>query len=378
MSSTKNNPIRAEPIRRNYRVGTLEKALDVLEAIERAVTPVSAQELALATGVQRTAVYRLLSTLAVRGYVQRLPDSRYTISSRRRRLSFGYMAPLSGNAFREQLLHGLSNETALGCVDFTTLHNEEGDSAAALLNVQELIDRRVDLAIMFQPVGAVGLMVADRFANADIPLIAVETPVPGAFYFGANNYQAGRLAGGALGRFSAQRWKGTYDRIVLIESSLSSPSVQARVTGVLEGLSATIGPVPESRVIHLDGRGHLEESRHGMAELLRKHGRQTRFLISGFNDLAALGSLQALRQAGREEHAAVVGQNASTESHAELRNPRSRLIMSVAYFPERYGVKLVRLGLSVVNREAVHPALYTGHLALTCANIDQYYPRGKR
>lgn len=378
MSSINNNLLRREPARRKYRVGTLEKALDVLEAIERAEHPAGAQELAVATGVQRTAVYRLLSTLEGRGYVQRLPDGRYTLSTRRRRLSFGYMAPLGGTAFREELLRGLSRETARASVDLTTLHNEEADAEAALRNAQELIRQRVDMALMFQPVGAVGLVVADRFASAGIPLIAVETPVPGAFYFGANNYQAGRLAGTALGKFSALRWKGTYDRIVLIESSLSSPSVQARVTGVLEGLRSAIGPVPESRVIHLDGRARLEESRQGMAELLRKLRKPMRLLISGFNDLAALGALQALREAGCEEHAAVVGQNASTESHAELRNPRSRLIMSVAYFPESYGVKLVQLGLSVVNREALQPAVYIGHLALTCANIDQYYPRAKR
>jgi len=43
----------------------------------------------------------------------------------------------------------------------------------------------------------------------------------------------------------------------------------------------------------------------------------------------------------------------------------------VAYFPERYGGKLVQLGMSVANREAVPPAVYTGHLLLTRANIDR-------
>ena len=370
------NKVKKEPKRR-YRVGTLDKALDVLEAIERAPGPAGIQQLALATGVQRTAVYRLLSTLEGRGYVRRLPDKRYTLYARRRRLSFGYMAPLGGNRFREELVRGLGDAAIESRVELTALDNAESDSEAALTNAQQLIGQRVDLAVMFQPVGAVGHVVADRFAAAGIPLISVETPVPGAFYFGANNYQAGRLAGRALGKFSAESWKGAYDRIVLVESSLSSPSVQARVTGVLEGLREVLGGVPESRVIHLDGRAHLEESRQGVAELLRKFRKPMRLLISGFNDLAALGALRALREAGCEEQAAVVGQNASGESHAELRNSRSRLIMSVAYFPERYGAKLVQLGLSVVTREAVPPAVYTEHLALTHANIDQYYRRSR-
>ncbi len=358
-----------------YRVGTLDKALDVLEAIEHASSAVTIQQLALSTGVQRTAVYRLLSTLESRGYIQRLPDKRYTVSARRRRLSFGYLAPLSGNYFRDDLLRGMRDAASLARVELMALDNAEGDSASALANAQQLIGQQVDLAVMFQPVGAVSHVVADRFANAGIPLIAVETPVPGAFYYGANNYQAGRLAGRALGKFSAEKWKGTYDRVVLVESSLSSPAVQARVTGVLEGVREVLGGVPESRVIHLDGRAHMEASHARVAELLRKLRTPMRLLISGFNDLAALGALQALREAGCEELAAVVGQNASKECHAELRNPRSRLIMSVAYFPERYGEKVVRLGLSIVGKEAVPPAVYTEHTALTYANIDQYYRR---
>ena len=372
------NDYRVEDPQRRYRVGTLEKALDVLEAIEHAAGPASIQQLALSTGVQRTAVYRLLSTLESRGYILRLPDKRYVLSARKRRCSFGYMAPLGGNSFREDLVRGMREAAAQKRVELTALDNAESDADAALLNAQKLIGQHVDLAVMFQPVGAVGHVVADRFANAGIPLIAVETPVPGAFYFGANNYQAGRLAGRALGKFSAERWKGSYDRIVLVESSLSNPSVQARVTGVLEGVREVLGGVPESRVIHLDGRAHLEESRQGVAELLRKFRKPMLLLISGFNDLAALGALQALREAGCEEFAAVAGQNASGESHAELRNPQSRLIMSVAYFPERYGDKVVRLGLSVVNREAVPPAVYIEHTALTHANFDRYYRRVPR
>ncbi len=364
--------------RRRYQVGTLEKALDLLEAIEAAGSPCGVQELTRATGVQRTAVYRLLSTLESRGYILRLADKRYTVSARRKRFTFGFVAPLSGNSFREDLYRGLRDAAEQARVDLQALDNAEGDSEAALQNAQTMIDRHVDVAIMFQPVGSVGLVVADRFSAAGIPLIAVEAPVPGAFYFGANNYQAGRLAGAALGRFAVDRWAGAYDRVVLVESSLSSPSVQARVTGVLEGLRQVLGEVPESRAIHLDGRAHMEESQRGVADLLRKLRKPARLLISGFNDLAALGALRALREAGREEDAAIAGQNAATESHAELRNPRSRLIASVAYFPERYGVKLVQLGMSVANREAVPPAVYTGHVLLTRANIDQHYPRPRK
>jgi ribose transport system substrate-binding protein len=94
-----------------------------------------------------------------------------------------------------------------------------------------------------------------------------------------------------------------------------------------------------------------------------------------FNDQTAIGALEAVRAAGREADVAIVGQNATKESWEEIRDRDSRFIASVAYFPERYGEKLVRLARSILNREPVPPAVYTDHLVLDSRNIDRYYGR---
>jgi len=52
-----------------YRVLTLDKGLSVLEVLERGSTPPGMQEIALATSIQRAAVFRLLYTLERSGYV---------------------------------------------------------------------------------------------------------------------------------------------------------------------------------------------------------------------------------------------------------------------------------------------------------------------
>jgi DNA-binding IclR family transcriptional regulator len=122
--------------------------LHVLEAIEHAGVPAGIRQLALSTGVQRTAVYRLLSTLESRGYILRLPDKRYIFSALMRRRSFGYMAPLAGNSFREDLVRGMRDAAAQTRVELTALDNAESDSAAALLNAQKLIGQGVDLAVL--------------------------------------------------------------------------------------------------------------------------------------------------------------------------------------------------------------------------------------
>ena len=74
---------------------------------------------------------------------------------------------------------------------------------------------KVDLVIEFQTDEHVAPIVAAKYREANIPLIAIEVPHPGATYFGANNYEAGLIGGRHLGRWAKQHWHGDVDEIVL-------------------------------------------------------------------------------------------------------------------------------------------------------------------
>jgi ribose transport system substrate-binding protein len=373
MSQKKARPPSLPPAR--YAVGTLEKGLAILELLEKGAGPLSIQEITEATGIQRAAVFRLLCTLQSRSYVERLDNKKYRSTSRRRRIQIGYCAPLSGSRFRVDVAASLRGAAEKSGVDLLAVDNDENDHDASLKNAQLLIDARVDLAILFQPVDLVGHMIADRFLHAGIPFVTIDMPLQGGIYFGANNYRAGRLAGQVLAKFAAENWKGLYDGVVLMESSLATTSVPARLAGVLVGLRETLGEVNESRVTHLDGRSHIDTSQQVMASFLERSRKDKKLLIGCFNDLAAIGTLQAVRAAGRERDVVIVGQNATQESRQEIRNPRSRFIASIAYFPERYGDRLIRLAVSILNRELVPPAVYIDHMVIDRHNVEKFYGR---
>lgn len=103
-------------------------------------------------------------------------------------------------------------------------------------------------------------------------------------------------------------------------------------------------------------------------------GRPCRTAVCAVNDLSALAALQAFREAGQEAKCAVIGQDGIPEARAELRRPDSRLAGTVAYFPERYGERLVRLALDILSGRTVPPAVFTSHQLLTSANVDTVYP----
>ena len=67
-------------------------------------------------------------------------------------------------------------------------------------------------------------------------------------------------------------------------------------------------------------------------------------------------------------------ENASPEGRAELREPNTRFIGSVAYFPERYGDDLIHVGLEILNRRPVPPAVFLKHQLITRENVDHVYP----
>jgi DNA-binding IclR family transcriptional regulator len=58
---------------------TLDRGLQVLEAVARAGTAVSAAEAAASVGIDRTVAHRLITTLSARGYLQRDRGGRYRL-----------------------------------------------------------------------------------------------------------------------------------------------------------------------------------------------------------------------------------------------------------------------------------------------------------
>jgi ribose transport system substrate-binding protein len=62
------------------------------------------------------------------------------------------------------------------------------------------------------------------------------------------------------------------------------------------------------------------------------------------------------------------------EARRELRSPQTRLIGSIATFPERYGDNLVQIALDILHYKQVPPAVYAPIQLITPQNIDKFYP----
>jgi len=244
----------------------------------------------------------------------------------------------------------------------------------ALRIADRLIQRNADLVIEYQIDYKAGNLIMNKFQQADIPVIAVDIPMVGATFFGVDNYRAGHMAGTALGEWIKREWNGRIDHLLVLEEPRAGSLPEARIQGQMDGLHEVLGQTPADRVHYIDCGNTSAISERGVTEILQTIPASHQIAIISFNDEAAYGALQAARKTNRESDVVIVGQGADRLVRGEIRDTQSRLIGSTAYMPERYGEKLMELGLKILRGESVPPAVYMDHVFIDAGNIDRYYP----
>lgn len=292
----------------------------------------------------------------------------YTKSSQTIRLGF---AAQTDSEFSRNVAASLQAVAAREHVHLITVNNRYS-AQQALVNADRLIKERVDLVLEFQTYERVAPVIASKFLEAHIPVIAIEIPHPGATYFGANNYQAGLIGGRALGRWAKEHWNGDVQEIVLLELSIAGALLQLRTSGMVAGLREELRNADSIPIVHLDAKGGFERNLDVMRKFLRRTTPKRR-IVGAVNDIAALAALSAFEEAGARKLCAVVGQNGTQDARRELRRPGTRLVGTVAYFPERYGEDLVPLALTILQHKTVPPAVFVKHQLLTPKNINLLY-----
>lgn len=347
----------------------------MLEAFRETGDPLRLKEVAAKTGLSAATAFRILFTLEQRGLVARIGDRQYVLNIRlpkHRRHRIGYAGQSQEFAFSRTVAEGVTRAAVKAEVDLVVLDNRYSPKVA-IRNAETFVRERVDLVIEFQTDEHIAPIVSSKFLEANIPVVALEIPHPGATYYGANNYGAGLMAGRFLGRWAKQNWRGVVDEVLLLELRMAGALPRSRLSGTAAGIREMIPTLEDSQVTWLDGNGRFE----GSLEAVRKHLRQSRsrqVLIGAINDPSALGALRAFEEAGRAEACVVMGQNATLEARAELRKPATRFVGSVAYFPERYGEEVIPLCLDILQRKPVPPAVFVKHQLVTKENVNRLYP----
>lgn len=363
------------PAKDTYRLDSVSRACRLLRAFRDDSEALRLADIVQRTGLEKTVAFRLLHTLEENGLLRKAGESRYVSNVKIRdqlRYRIGYAAQEHDTPFSDAVTASIRRAAARESVDLLVLDNRYSASTA-LKNARKLIAERVDLAIEFQTHEKVAPVISSLFHEAGIPLIAIGTPHPGASFYGANNYSAGLAAGRAVGHWVRRNWAGEVDELLLLEIELKGALPKLRLDGAEAGLRELVSSLPPDRVFHVDTRGAFART----LDLVRQHLRRTpprRTVVAGITDLCVLAAIRGFEEAGRAESCIAVGMGTIGEARAELLKPRSRLVASVSFFPEKYGDDILRLALDILHKRPAPPAVYAQHRVLTRENLRRYYP----
>lgn len=355
-----------------YKLETVARACTILHHFADAQQSLSFSEVVERTGFERTIVFRLLRTLEEEGLLRRPEGRRYFSNVNivtQKRFRIGY-ASQNSDSFSKAVTQGIRWAATRNQIDLIEVENLYS-AKAALRNAQKLADQKVDLAIEFQVYERIGSQLSAIYEKASIPVIAVEIPQPGATFFGIDNYNVGQLAGKALVKAAQQHWHGEIDELLMLDLEIAGSLPHLRISGAESAVRKSL--TGSYQIVHLDSRGEMERS----FELVRRHMQfspKRKTLICGVNDLAVLGALRAFSEVGRSDYCLALGVGAFPEARCELRSPQTRMIGSIATFPERYGDNLLQIVLDILHRKPVPPAVYAPIQLVTPQNIDKYYP----
>ncbi len=356
-----------------YTLESVSRACEILQLFESERQLLSLTEIVNRTGLEQTICYRLLRTLEERGFLRRGERRKYASNVRilsGRRFRIGYAAQ-NRSWFCTSLAQGLRWAAAEWPIDLIEVENRYS-AKTALRNAEQLVSQRVDLAIEFQTYERIANKLAHIFAQAGIPLIAVDIPHPNAVFLGVDNQRAGVAAGKVLLKSAQKQWSGRCDEILFLDLEIAGSLPHLRLSSAQNILLTGLGR--ECALAHLDSRGEFMRS----FELTRRHLQTVpprRTLLTGINDEVVLGALRAFEEAGRSNLCIGVGHGGGPEARRELRLPHSRLAAAVAFFPERYGENLVHLALDILNKRTTPPAVYMPVQVLTHKNVDEFYPQ---
>lgn len=370
------NPEQYPQRKRSYTIQAVVKAVAVLNAFSSTSEVLDLRVIAERARLNKGTTFRLIETLVETGLLERAGRQGYRSSiqtTRAKRFRLGYASQSNLLPFTATVTDGLITAASAANIDLLILNNKFS-GRVALQNADKFITENVDLVIDSQININVAAQIAAKLSDARIPIIAVDIPHPGAVYFGADNYKAGRMAGRYLARWTTKYWHGAASQIILLGVDAAGPLLNARLTGIMDGMNEVLPELANLPRHHYDTKGGQFET---TLDLVRKHLRRRKaehVLVGAVNDTTALAALQAFREAGIEKECAIAGQDGSALARDEMRRHGTRLVCSVGYFAETYGARIISLALDILHHKSVSPAVFIQHELITPENVDKIYP----
>lgn len=294
-------------------------------------------------------------------------------------LRIGYISGGDSDPFVLLVTEGLRAEAAKAGVVLS-----ECDSAfeaeKALACARTLAAQELDSMINWQFFPDSSEAVCEAYG--DLPTVAIDTPEKPCqkTFVGANNRQAGLVAGKGLGDFASAKFGCEYDAYISLDFPTIADINAARAGGSVEGFEGVCGKIPAAKNFSVDtfagGPDQPENTRRQVTDILTTlPDAKTILIISPAGDVMGSAALAAAEVAGRKDQVWIATHGADPSVRDAIRD-EPQWVGSVGYFPETYGELVMPVAIALAKGETVAEEVLVEHLWINAENIDDFYPVG--
>ena len=285
-------------------------------------------------------------------------------------LKIGYISLGDNVPFVKLVSDSIKEQADIAGVDLAFCDSQV-DNAKALECGQNLGVQQVQGVINFQVFQDSSPEICNSYNN--VPTIAIDIIQPPCevTFMGANNREAGRLAGAAMGAYAKDNWDCDYTAYVSLESTAAGAANTDRMGGFRDGFQEAC-PLDPAKEIILDGADRTDPALEQVSSLLPSLP-GNRIVVVAINEDGILGAIGAARTLGREADLFYAGQGADPSIWKDIAcNPQ--YIATVAYYPERYGRTVIPAMIDILNGKEPYKQLFTAHEVINASNIREVYP----
>ena len=262
--------------------------------------------------------------------------------------------------------------------DDMIIMDNQYDSVLGLKNADIMLSKRPHFFVEFQADAKVNNIVAQRFGDANIPLLAIDVPIPGSPFMGVNNWKVAMMGGEYMAKLIKEQWGGwdAVDMIVLLQMPAGGDVTMLRSEGFAAALVVEFGPEAEEKIVRADGgMGQSEQAKAAMDDVLAAHPNAKKIALTSINEQTMAGAIAALEGAGRwdSDDIIIITLGVDDLGKSQIRSGHSDA--GIAFFPEHYGEYVVPAVVTILQGEAVPPWIYIENEVITMDNIDEWYPQ---